>query len=67
MLYSQLASENIVSPTDIVTYNQQINLDERIHISNVKLGKYKLIMKLSNTISSSEIPLTMTNNLWYYK
>ena len=65
MLYSQLASENIASPTDIVTYNQKINLDERIHMSNVKLGKCKLIMKLLNTSSSSEILLTMTNNLWY--
>ena len=64
MIYSESALETIISPTDIVASDQQLNLEEWIQILNVKLGTGKLIIKSANTTSSCEISLTMTNNIW---
>ena len=65
MLYSESASETIVSPTDVVASDQNLNLDEWIQISNVKLGTGNLILNSSDPTNSCEIPLIMSNNLWY--
>ena len=67
MLYSESASENIVLPTDVVVSYQKLNLDEWIQIPNVKRGIGKLILNASSTTKSCEIPLIISNNLWYCK
>ena len=67
ILYSESASETIVSPTDVVASDQKLNIDEWIQISNVKLFTGKLILNVSSTTNTYEIPLIMPNKIWYYK
>ena len=59
ILYSESASETIVSPTDVVASDQKLNLNEYIQISNDKHGTGKIILNAFSTTNSCEIPLIM--------